>query len=72
MTVDGHVGSLYREGGYSDPLPGLSETSFWFTLPSLIDALSRVGFVVRNQVVIPDWDGHGPRVHLVAAQAGRT
>lgn len=71
-TVDGYAGSHYQEGGYSDPLSGLSDTSFWLTLTSLIDALSTVGFVVRNQVVIPNWDDHGLRIHLAASRVGRT
>jgi hypothetical protein len=73
-TIDGYVGSLYAEGEPSDAhrhsdidvLSGLSDASFWMTLPCLTDTLRRIGLVVQHQVVVPDWDGYGPRVHLAA------
>jgi SAM-dependent methyltransferase len=69
VTVNGYVGSVYHEGGYADPLSGLSESSFWMTLPCLMDTLSRVGFVVRHRYVVQDWGGYGPRIHLAAFKA---
>jgi SAM-dependent methyltransferase len=64
--VDGYVGSTHPEYGYSEPLSGLSETSFWLTLPCLIDTLSQAGFEVRHRHIIQDWAGYGPRVPLAA------
>ena len=68
VTVEGYVGSMYSEGGYSDPLSGLSASSFWMTLSCLEDTLNNLGFEVRQKIAIPDWEGRGPRVHLAASK----
>ncbi len=65
----GHVGIDFAEGGYGDPLSGLSATSFWLTLPDLITALNTCGFAVRRLQDHPDWGpGAGRRVHLYAVK----
>jgi SAM-dependent methyltransferase len=77
VTIDGYVGSLYAEGqpadheyryADTDVLSGLSDSSFWMTLPCITETLSRSGLVVRHELTVPDWDGYGPRVHLAATR----
>jgi SAM-dependent methyltransferase len=68
VRVGRYAGHMYREGGYADPQSGLSESAFWLTLPCLTEILNRAGFVVQRQLVIPEWDGQGPRVHLAAVK----
>jgi hypothetical protein len=44
-TVFGGLqGKIYREGGAADPLSGMSTTSTWLTLESLITALTKSGY----------------------------
>jgi len=69
--IDGYRGSWYREGGYSDPLSGLSSASFWLALPSLERALRGAGFEIHQHVMIDDWDGCGPRIHVAAIKSAR-
>ena len=64
-TRDGMPGRTYSEYGNSDPLSGLSQTSFWLTLPALTERLERNGYAVRElekNVTHPN----GPIVTLVA------
>jgi hypothetical protein len=76
ICIEGYVGSLYAEGSPDNPsrhsdsdvISGLSDSSFWMTLPCLIDTLNREGFSVQHHRVIPDWEGFGPRVHLAATR----
>jgi SAM-dependent methyltransferase len=44
-TAEGYMGRWVGEG--PDPLSGLSPSSFWLTLPALIEALRECGFHVR-------------------------
>ncbi len=67
-TVDGYEGKYFGEGGYSDPLSGLSPTSFWMTLPELESTLGKHGLVVTERHNHADWGGHGPRVVLAAVR----
>jgi len=68
VSIDDYVGSRYNEGGYSDPLSGLSEASFWMTLPCLQETLAKSGFSIRHELVVPDWAGAGPRIHIGAVR----
>ena len=70
VEIEGYRGSWYREGGYSDPLSGLSPASLWLALPSLENALRRAGFEIREHLIIDDCDGCGPRIHLAAVKSG--
>jgi hypothetical protein len=72
-TFEGYVGCWYAEQPdqptrhtETDVLSGLSDASFWPTLPCLVGILQRVGFVVKQQQLTEDWDGYGPRVQLAA------
>jgi hypothetical protein len=67
--VEGYVGRLFGEGGFADPLSGLSPQSFWMTLPCLIETLGGLGFVVENEHIVPNWNEQGPRVHLAAVKS---
>lgn len=71
VEVDRHAGGWYKEGGYDDPLSGLSGRSFWLTKPSLVEALADAGWSVRNEVDHPDWGGGaGARVWLGCVRPG--
>jgi SAM-dependent methyltransferase len=48
-VVNGFPGHWYQEQGYADPMSGMSNKSFWITLPSLIGRLKHNGF---NQVKV--------------------
>jgi SAM-dependent methyltransferase len=66
---DGLPGRSYAEYGVRDPLSGLSQTSYWLTLPALTGRLEQNGYRVREL----DRDmGHpsGPIVTLVAERRG--
>ena len=54
--VDGAPGCWYQEYGHADPLSGLSERSFWPTLPALVERLETQGF--PNVRIIEDDPGH--------------
>jgi hypothetical protein len=64
-TRDGVPGRSYAEYGRRDPLSGLSQTSFWLTLPALVGRLEQNGYRVceldRNMA-----HPHGPIVTLAA------
>jgi hypothetical protein len=47
-TADGLPGRTYAEYGSRDPLSGLSQTSFWLTLPALTGRLEQNGYAVRE------------------------
>jgi SAM-dependent methyltransferase len=68
VRIGDYVGSWHNEGGYSDPLSGLSESSFWMTLPCLKRTIGEAGLVVRHEQIVEDWAGSGPRVHLAATR----
>jgi SAM-dependent methyltransferase len=62
---DGLPGRAYGEYGKRDPLSGLSQTSFWLTLPALTGRLEQNGYRVREldrNMAHP----HGPIVTLAA------
>src|SRR5207248_10079272 len=66
-TLDGVPGRTYSEFGTSDPLSGLSHTSFWLTLPALVERLEQSGYAVREldrSLAHP----HGPIVTLAAVR----
>ncbi|CAN5377725.1 hypothetical protein BH10ACI3_BH10ACI3_18300 [soil metagenome] len=41
---NGYRGKWYREGGWLDPLSGVSKYSFWLSMGSLINLLTKNGF----------------------------
>jgi hypothetical protein len=60
----GYRGRLYREGGFADPLSGLSPRSFWPTQKELLRMIRDAGF---GEIEILDLDHshpHGPAVLL--------
>jgi methyltransferase family protein len=62
---DGVPGRTYGEYGKRDPLSGLSQSSFWMTLPALTGRLEQNGYRVREldrNMAHP----HGPIVTLAA------
>ncbi|HMV46489.1 MAG TPA: class I SAM-dependent methyltransferase [Blastocatellia bacterium] len=65
--VNGYRGIWYQEGGIADPLSGVSATSFWPTLGSLLAMLQENGYrsvhILDNQTQHP----HGPGVTLAAS-----
>ena len=67
-TREGRPGRSYPEYGSSDPLSGLSHTSFWLTLPALTAQLEQNGYAVRElerNLEHPN----GPIVTLVAERS---
>lgn len=56
-VVDGYRGHYQAEAGMADPLSGLSDRSFWLSLGSLIEALTRSGYrridVIENDLRHP-------------------
>jgi hypothetical protein len=50
-----YASSRDGEGGYHNPLAGLSEASFRMTLPGLMTALETTGFHVTQEHVVADW-----------------
>jgi SAM-dependent methyltransferase len=66
--IQGLKGFMYQEHGYSDPLSGLSVSSFWPTLDSLQRMLTRCGYrAIHVMEHTPDFP-NGPLINL-AAQA---
>jgi hypothetical protein len=61
--LDGMPGRWYSELGRSDPLSGMSDRSFWPTLPALVDRLRHAGF---DSVVVVMDDGKHPNGPCVA------
>ena len=68
-TVDGLPGRYYREFGRSDPLSGLSPTSFWLTIPALTGRLEQSGYSVELLADDPD-ARNGPIITLAARADG--
>jgi len=68
-TADGLPGRNYREFGRSDPLSGLSPTSFWLTIPALTERLEQGGYAVELLADDPD-ARNGPIVTLAARASG--
>lgn len=62
-THEGLPGAWYGEFGLRDPLSGLSSSSFWLTLPALMDRLRSVGFDVDVLEHAPDHP-NGPSITL--------
>jgi hypothetical protein len=56
-VVDGYRGRQQAEGGADEPLSGLSSYSFWITLGSLVEALTRSGYkrveIIHNDLQHP-------------------
>lgn len=65
---NGHRGKWYREGGWLDPLSGVSKYSFWLSMGSLINILTQNNFgnvtILENNLRHPN----GCAVTLVANQ----
>lgn len=65
---EGWRGKIYREGGFLDPLSGLSKKSFWLSLGSLISLLTVNGYkeikIVEHNLAHPN----GAAVTLAATQ----
>jgi len=63
---EGWRGKFYREGGFLDPLSGLSKKSFWLSLGSLINLLTVSGYkeikIIENDLT----HAKGPAVTLAA------
>ena len=57
VTVDGFRGRNQTEGGLEDALSGLSSHSFWLTLGSLVEALTKSGYdrieIIHNDLTNP-------------------
>lgn len=66
VVVEGFRGLHRAEGGTDEPLSGLSAHSFWFTLGSLINALTRSGY---DRIEIIDNDPNHPAGHAVTLGA---
>jgi hypothetical protein len=66
VIANGLHGKIYVEGGSMEPLSGMSPTSTWLTLESLITSLTRSGY--RNIQVIDNHLTHpmGPDVTIGA------
>jgi SAM-dependent methyltransferase len=62
---DGLPGRSYAEFGSRDPLSGLSQTSFWLTLPALTGRLEQNGYRV-DELDRDLTHPHGPIVTLAA------
>ncbi|MDX6467711.1 MAG: hypothetical protein QOI27_2751 [Gaiellaceae bacterium] len=67
--LEGLPGRTYGEYGARDPLSGLSQTSFWLTLPALAGRLEENGYRVR-ELARDMTHPHGPIVTLVAERTG--
>ena len=65
---EGWRGRIYREGGFFDPLSGLSKKSFWLSLGSLIGLLTGNGYkevkIIEHNLTHPN----GVSVTLAATQ----
>jgi SAM-dependent methyltransferase len=70
LEIDGLWGYNHLEGGIDDPLSGLSSTSFWLALPSLLEALKRSGYNKVDILQIAQTP-NGPVVSLAASQTNR-
>ena len=65
---EGWRGKIYREGGFFDPLSGLSKKSFWLSLGSLISLLTVNGYreikIIEHNLAHPN----GAAVTLAATK----
>lgn len=65
---EGWRGKIYREGGFLDPLSGLSKKSFWLSLGSLISLLTVNGYkevkIIEHNLAHPN----GAAVTLAATK----
>jgi SAM-dependent methyltransferase len=65
---EGWRGKIYREGGFFDPLSGLSKKSFWLSLGSLIGLLTANGYreikIIEHNLAHPN----GAAVTLAATK----
>jgi SAM-dependent methyltransferase len=66
---EGWRGKIYREGGFFDPLSGLSKKSFWLSFGSLISLLTVNGYkevkIIEHNLAHPN----GAAVTLAATQS---
>ncbi len=66
VTIHGLKGLYHVEGGFNEPLSGMSAKSFWLTLGSLVKVLTESGFnairIMHNQLKHPN----GPAITLAA------
>ena len=69
-VVNGFEGTIYQEGGLTDPLSGLNTTSFWPTLPSLTRMLEINGYDAIYFVDNHPNHPNGPCVTLAATTHG--
>jgi SAM-dependent methyltransferase len=67
-TVDGMPGRTYGEFGRNDPLSGLSDESFWLTIPALTERLEAGGYAVELLEDDPT-PRNGPLVTLAGRRA---
>ncbi|MBK7392381.1 MAG: class I SAM-dependent methyltransferase [Chloracidobacterium sp.] len=66
---DGYRGKWYREGGWLDPLSGISKYSFWLSMGSLLKLLTVNGF---DKVAIIDNNLNHPNGCSVTLAASRS
>lgn len=56
-TVNGYRGRWYKEGGWRDPLSGVSKWSFWLSMGSLANLLTASGYdqitIIENNLTHP-------------------
>ncbi|MGI8469536.1 MAG: class I SAM-dependent methyltransferase [Pyrinomonadaceae bacterium] len=64
--VEGYRGKWYQESGWSDPLSGVSEKSFWLSLGSLVEILTDNEF--KNLKII-DKNPHHPHGRAITFAA---
>lgn len=65
----GYRGKWYREAGWLDPLSGVSKYSFWLSMGSLVDLLTKNGFANVNILENDLGHPHGCAVTLSATKA---
>ncbi len=55
---NGYRGKWYREGGWLDPLSGTSNYSFWMSMGSLVNLLTKYGYanvnIIENNISHPN------------------
>lgn len=62
-----YFGAYHDEGGWADPFSGRDPSALWLTKESLLDLLSRAGFVTQNIWEVRE-ERNGPRISLVASK----
>jgi SAM-dependent methyltransferase len=65
-NVNGFCGHWYNEGGFKDPLSGLSQQSYWLTQQSLMEMLSKYGYINASVIEVLPEHPHGPSITLAA------